>query len=112
MFRAELTCISCEFATDPFIIGYHPPSDTIDLTFQNLSDCTFRVVTCDGIMARTGSDSPTEQELDAVVHNLEVQCRRDDEELLNLWISPEEFARRRCPKCRDRTVALRLLSIL
>lgn len=112
MFRAELTCKSCEFTSEPFMIGYFPPCDSVDFVFQNVVDSCFRIVPCEGISRRAGSTSPTEEDLDAVIGRLGLEIRREHEELLDVWVAPDEFISRVCPKCGQRAVTLRLLSVL
>lgn len=112
MFRAELTCESCDFVSDSFVLGYHPPSDSVDIVFQSLVNSGFRVASCPRIARRLGSDAPSEHAIDVIVEGLVSEMKREDEEVVSLWVAPDEFAKRKCPKCNQRTVTLNLLSIV
>jgi hypothetical protein len=113
MFTAKLICENCGFATRSFMTCYYPPGDKEDIVFQNLANGAFRVVSCEGVARRTERNRPTEQELEAVIDQLRSEMRQQNEEFVDVWVSPDDFTKRTCPEChQQQAVALNLLSII
>ncbi len=112
MFHAQLACESCHFATVRFVTSYYPPGDSVDIIFQNMMDNSFRILSYRGVVQRLGDAKPTEQRLDAAIERIGFEAMHSDEEQVNVWVSPDAFAKRKCPMCNQQTVALRLCGIL
>lgn len=112
MFQAKLACDGCEFVSKSFVLGYYPPSDRVDFVFQNLIDNTIRIVSCGEISRKSRNESPTEQQLDAVVDRLSVELRQENEVQLEVWASPDSFGKRKCPSCNQQLVMLKLQAFL